>query len=329
MSENPIGLTAPTSRAWARMKRILFAPFDLGKWFALGFTAWLATMFEGGGSGGGGDSDSDSSSEGGDGTEIGGMNISNWEEAKGAVAEWIDTATAWMQDNSGIVMLIGGLVLFVIVIVVVLYWVSCRGKFMFLDNVVWNRALIGQPWKDYKRQGNSLFWWSIGFGIFTSLIFLAIFGGAGWYAFTTLEAGNWIVSNTIALAMFGLGLFLFVCLCAYIGMLLENFVIPVMYQNDLTTTQAWMRFLPLHNRRVFRFVLFAIWKFLLTIVAVIAIFVVGLGTCCIGFILMILPYIGAVVLLPMTVFFRSLGLEFLAQFGGEWDVLEELSPPLA
>jgi len=112
-------------------------------------------------------------------------------------------------------------------------------------------------------------------------------------------------------------------------MLLENFVIPVMYQNDLTTTQAWMRFLPLHNRRVFRFVLFAIWKFLLTIVAVIAIFVVGLGTCCIGFILMILPYIGAVVLLPMTVFFRSLGLEFLAQFGGEWDVLEELSPPLA
>lgn len=41
---------APTSRAFGRMTTILFRPFDLGKWFVLGFSAWLATLLDGGGS---------------------------------------------------------------------------------------------------------------------------------------------------------------------------------------------------------------------------------------------------------------------------------------
>jgi hypothetical protein len=73
---------------------------------------------------------------------------------------------------------------------------------------------------------------------------------------------------------------------------------------------------------MFRFVLYAIWKFLLVILMLIAVFAVGFGTCCIGFILMVIPYIGAVVMLPATVFFRFLGPEFLAQFGEEWDILD-------
>ena len=50
MGNNRIEFIAPTKRAYEGMKCILFRPFDMGKWFILGFTAWLATLFEGGGS---------------------------------------------------------------------------------------------------------------------------------------------------------------------------------------------------------------------------------------------------------------------------------------
>ena len=39
-----ISFTNPYNRAWLRMKSALFGPLDLGKWFALGFTAWLAQL---------------------------------------------------------------------------------------------------------------------------------------------------------------------------------------------------------------------------------------------------------------------------------------------
>ena len=44
---------APFSQSWTRMKKALFQPFDLGKWFVVGFTAFLAGLldYKGGGNG--------------------------------------------------------------------------------------------------------------------------------------------------------------------------------------------------------------------------------------------------------------------------------------
>ena len=56
-----ISVSDPVESAWMGTKKILFQPFDIGKWFALGFSAWLATLLEGGGSfnfNGGGSGDS-------------------------------------------------------------------------------------------------------------------------------------------------------------------------------------------------------------------------------------------------------------------------------
>ena len=46
----------PINPAFARTKRILFQPFDFGKWLRLGFCAFLMGLAEGGGGGGGGGS---------------------------------------------------------------------------------------------------------------------------------------------------------------------------------------------------------------------------------------------------------------------------------
>jgi hypothetical protein len=43
-----------------------------------------------------------------------------------------------------------------------------------------------------------------------------------------------------------------------------------------------------------------------------------LFTCCIGFLLLIIPYIGSVVLLPVFYTFRAFSIEFLEQYGEEF-----------
>jgi len=53
---------------------------------------------------------------------------------------------------------------------------------------------------------------------------------------------------------------------------------------------------------------------------VILIIIAGLLTCCVGILLLIIPYIGTVVTLPIWYTLRAFSLEYLAQFGPEYDV---------
>ena len=48
-----VSVTRPVGLAIDRMKRVLFQPFDPGKWLVIGFCAWLAALGRGGGGGGG------------------------------------------------------------------------------------------------------------------------------------------------------------------------------------------------------------------------------------------------------------------------------------
>ena len=50
---NRVSVIDPVTPAIDRVKLILFRPFDLGKWFVIGFCAWLAYLGTGGGGGGG------------------------------------------------------------------------------------------------------------------------------------------------------------------------------------------------------------------------------------------------------------------------------------
>ena len=52
----------------------------------------------------------------------------------------------------------------------------------------------------------------------------------------------------------------------------------------------------------------------LIIAGVIFVVVAGIVTCCIGWILLVIPYIGIVVTLPIWYWLRAFSVEFLAQF---------------
>ena len=194
---------------------------------------------------------------------------------------------------------------------------------MFLDNVVHNRTLVKQPWAQFKTLGNSLFCWNLGFGVIAFFILVIPAGGAAWFTYTQMEASNWagIKSDTVwSLVGMGLVLFILMLVLGFVTVLLEDFVIPIMYKHGLKTNDAWRKFLPMLRQRFWQFILYVLWRILLGMGAGVAVILFGLCTCCIGFIPLMIPYLGAVLLLPVSVFFRFLGLEYLRQFGPEYDL---------
>ena len=303
----------PVGPAWRAMVRMLFKPFVTGKWFVLGFTAWLATLGQGGG--GGGIANFRSSGYGGEDKpfRIGEV---DWQQmmavVRGFLAEWGSTI-AWITAVVVAVSIVFGLAIM---------WFRSRGKFMFLDNVVNDRAEISGPWHTFSQHGKSLFLWCFLYGLIAFAVSLLV---AVLAVYTVVipcaRAGTFdpavipgiVLTGSIAL-VFGLAAW-------YIGRFLEDFVIPIMYIRDLTATEAWGVFLGLMKGRFWRFIGYGIVYWFLGVVAATAVVIVVLITCCVTIgCLIAIPYIGAVVLLPVSVFFRLYSLGFLAQFGPEYRV---------
>jgi hypothetical protein len=110
--------------------------------------------------------------------------------------------------------------------------------------------------------------------------------------------------------------------------LTTEFVVPIMFLRRNRCLQAWKELGSLILGHVGIFILY----FLFQIVLCMAIGVIVLGailiTCCIAGCLMILPYIGTVLLLPVLIFKRCYSLYFLAQFGSQFDVFPPTTPPI-
>jgi MFS family permease len=291
----------PLSCAWKRMTKALFNPFNLNKWFIIGFNAFLAGLLNG---------PHGNISGKGRGDDI-------------SFREFLDfpnRAWVWLMDNPGWFVAIMFIVMLLFILGIVLTWLSSRGKLMFLDNVVHNRAEIAAPWKQYNKEGNSLFVWRFCFGLIVFAFFILLI-----FIFFTAASALYVTNRfTRTLILFIVGwacLFLLtIVVSGYISIFLDSFVVPIMYKHNLTATQAWGRFLSLFNRHPFHFLLFGLFVFVLMIGFVIGVILAGFMTCCIGFILLIIPYIGTVVTLPIWYTLRAFSLEYLRQFGAEYDI---------
>ena len=291
-----IGYVEPLERGWARMKVVLFQPFDLVKWLVIGFTAWLARFLDGGSGGGSRGWDLD-------------------ERGPAELARDLGRNADSFFDNLVWAPLVLVAVLLVVAFLVAMLWISSRAKFMFLDNVVHNRAQVVEPWGRLRQQGNSLFLWRICFALVCVAVVVII-------AAVTL--------GPVALLAFGdawdgvgvLAGFLFVVLAiilglvaAYVSMFVENFVVPIMYRFNLSIIDAWRHFLPWLSSYGFAFFVYGLWAALLFTLSAVCIFL----TCCCCCAAAI-PYIGTVLLLPLWVAYRLMSLEFLAQFDPNFDL---------
>ncbi|MEN8116487.1 MAG: hypothetical protein ABFS16_05880 [Bacteroidota bacterium] len=297
-----ISYSRPLSLGWNRMKKALFQPFDITKWFRVGFTAWLAGLTDCHGGSGGKSTNSD---------------YNDWNE----FFDFPQTAWEWLVDHPlWSNMIIIGLI-FLFVIITVLVWVSSRGKFMFLHNVALDKADISLPWHEYKKEGNSLFIFNFFYGWIAFAAFMLFLV----YCFITAKelyygdypniAVFWSVAYLI-LILLG-----YTIVFGYISLFLKDFVVPIMYKHRVGVIRGWGKFLALFGRKFFSFVLYGLFIFILGIGVAIAVIFFALITCCIGLLLIAIPYIGAVILLPVGYTFRAFSIEFLAQFGEAYNVL--------
>jgi hypothetical protein len=292
----------PVGSAIDRAKYVCFRPFDLGKWFVIGFCAFLAGFAEGGTSA---PFNSNFNTGGGPGSK--------------SPAQVLHEGTDWFVDHLPILLVIGGIVLIIgVAFGAVLLWLGSRGHFMFIDNIVRNRGAVAAPWTEYRKEGNSVFWFHFLFGLASFAVMFAIFGGAFYLALPDIRAEKFGSGAGSALALLILGFLVAGIVSGVITLFLNDFVVPIMYLRRLGVMAAWHEFgSSMLAGHIGTFVLYVLFKILLGMIVGFLMLTVMCCTLCIGFI----PYLGThVLLLPIHVFWRSYTLYFIEQFGPQWQV---------
>lgn len=293
----PLSVIDPIPVALQRTRRILFQPFLLNKWLRLGFCAFLmgsapAGLFSGGNPG--------SNHDGG----TGGLDP--------------EALLLWIQEHQTLLLALGLVAVLGITLLVLLFtWLSSRGRFMLLDGLIHNRGAIVEPWHRLRREANSLFRFRVGLGLISIALLALILAGATALCLADLQAG--VVSlRTVMALLIGLPLLLVWLLALQvISMLLLDFVAPVMLLRRLPVGRAWPIVIDgLVRAQPGGFALYLLARLLLDgAIGTLSILVVLLSCC-----LALVPYIGAVLLLPLTVFQLCYTLAYLEQKGSDWQI---------
>lgn len=289
-----ISVVEPAGKALGTVRQVLFAPFNLIKWLALGFTAWLASLTQGFA-----------------------PNLINLLPTDAFNSPGGHKALAWIQAHLALVISAGiGIGVFILATILVMAWASCRGKFMFLGNVLNNRAEIQATWHRFSRQGNSLFLFSICFGIAALAVLTTIGLLLLFVAWPDIGRHNFGI-NALGAVLLGILFFtsyLLVIKCLLI--FLNDFVVPLMLLRACRVMTAWGLFLDLFKAHVGVFILYLLFRLFLAL----TISAVVMLACCLLCCTVLIPYAGTVILLPVFVFWRSYSVHFLEQFGGAYQL---------
>jgi len=293
-TEPQIEIFKPFAEAFELMKKILFQPFDLKKWLVIGFAAWLANL---GGGGGGGFNYPDNRRE----------DAQKLHETIGQIPQPI---------------LITGiciLVCFVLLLIVLLTWLRARGRFIFVDCIVRNRAAIVEPWKEFRAEGNSFFLFSL--VVVLVLIGLAIAGTLG-LALPLIIRGSGARPGPGLLTAFCLFLIFLIGL-ALILIVISQLMVPIMYRQRCRARLAFAQAVNLVSSHPGPIILYVLFLLVLGVAVVVISCAVACATCCVAAI----PYVGTVILLPIPVTLCAFSLLFLGQFGVDYNVWASSVPP--
>ena len=293
----PLSVLDPITAAFGRTGQILFRPFDIGKWFVLGFCAWLAQLGTGGGVGG-----------------------TNWNTPDEDSAEReFEQVQDWFASHLELAIgLAVCLVLAGSLLWVLLTWLSRRGNLMFLDGVVHNRGAVVEPWKRFRSLGNSLFSLRI---VLVILAVITIGVTIAFLAFSFFAIGfdeddpgpGEIVLVSVWVALILALAFTFVL----VGMAVNDFLVPIMWLRGCRALDAWPELRALLCANPGIFALYVLVRIVIAVVIGVFVCVAVCATCCIAAI----PYLGTVLLLPLFVFHRSYSIYFLSQFGPDYAAL--------
>jgi len=310
-----ISVIEPIGAAIEKTKQILFRPFDIAKWFAIGLCAWLATLGNGGG--------------------VGRFNFPGPGNRLGCprhnLRQEMITLKDTVLENLPVVVPVAGVVIvLVLVLALALMWLKSRGQFMFLHCVAENKGEVVKPWKQYAPQANSLF-------LFKVVVWLAASAASLFFivplvfimmSFARTDFKVFAAAGVIPASFLVFGFMLLAICLTVVKTLTADFVVPIMRLQACTVTDGWKHFWALCKQNMGTFFLFLLFLVVVNIVLAMIAFAVVAGACClccVGVIFMI-PYIGTVAMLPLLVWRRAYSALFLAQFGLQFDVFARTDP---
>lgn len=231
-------------------------------------------------------------------------------------------------------------------------WISSRFNFVLIDTLVKQKPAIKEPFAAHREAGNSYFKWSLAFwGILMALVIIL---GVGLVGLLALAKGQPVFSIGAGV-LIGLALVGIVVIMAFVGVIMRDLVLPIMYREKIRAMEAMNRFrkaAAFSWGRILQYllVIFGFWILATIIQSVIGI-LVAIGVLIAGGILAIpgiilvkaLPFMAvpmiilgvllavalilAVILvigmamLPVVIFFRVFALAFLTRLYPDCDLL--------
>ncbi|MCX6927068.1 MAG: hypothetical protein NT154_28260, partial [Verrucomicrobia bacterium] len=296
MQPREMSVTLPVGQAMDRVKKVLFQPFDVGRWFVIGFCAWLAYLGEGGGFTGG--------------LRYGGHHGQGQQSIRDGLAQARDYV---MHNLVWIAPLAIALILVSAAIWLIVMWLSSRGRFMFLHCVAVNAAEARVPWARYSPAANSLFIFRLLISLIGLVVMLPLVGGLLLVVMRmvfreTVSPGGLLLAVMLAFVIIAVGIVFWI-----IGRLTTDFVVPLQFLRRSRCLDAWRELSGMLRGNLGNIVLYFLFRIVLAMAIAVVLLGVVLVTCCIAGCLFALPYLGTVFLLPILVFDRAYSLHYLAQ----------------
>ena len=238
-----ISVIEPLSPAIQRVKAILFKPFELSKWFTIGFCAWLAQLGRGG------------------------FNFNFRVPFRGSNHPMASPGQFqnFFAANLPLIVILGSTVFVIALAVFITFlWLSSRGRFMFLHCVAQNKAEVKFPWSKFRQHGNSLFLFRLIAGLIFFL-FLILFIGAIILFVALLHKNSQHLAIPLILAIIFLSLITIPAVIAFalLFKFTDDFVVPIMYLRSTSCIGAWREFWTLLTGNKARFTLYILFQILI------------------------------------------------------------------
>jgi len=307
-----ISVIDPISPTFDRVKIMLFKPFDLAKWFIIGFCAWLAYLGSGGGGGGGPRFNVPAKDHGQD------LQIS---QALDQAKEFILNNLYWVIPAAVV-----GLTI-MIILWLVITWLSSRGHFMFLHCVAQNKAEVKNPWKKFKHHANSLFLFRIILGVIGFVVVGLPVLGLVFLILITISRTGLLTASVLGFVVIGIIIAAISIVLFLVKKFTMDFVVPIMFLRTTSCLAAWRQFWTLFSNNLARFALYLLFQIVIFIAICAILMAAALVTCCCAACIFSIPYIGTVAMLPLFVFKRAYSLYYLQQFGPDFDVFTPEAAP--
>jgi len=310
-----VSVIAPIQPAIEHARRLLFQPFALGTWFTIGFCAWLAGLGQ---------------------AQFTWMNprvpfshggqaspLPSWQ---GASESWERVRDAVMSNLYWVLPLAAVLACLIVAFCLLMVWLNSRGEFMFLHCVVLGRAEVAVPWRQHARQARSLFLFRLALGLIAAVLMLLLLATVIVFVVEIIRQGATPLASLLPLLAAGLALVGMGIGFGVVAKLTRDFVVPIMFLRGGTCREAWRELLGLFAGSYHLLIIYLLFQIVLALAIGIMVLVAVIASCCIAGCLLVLPYVGTVLLLPVLVFHRAYTVHYLAQLGPQVDLFRAAAP---